>query len=76
MASIGVKVRAAKAEIATAPAITMLNSLNKRPVIPSMKTIGRKTEISVMVVEITAKKISREPSIPAVRGSIPCSIFT
>ena len=39
-----------------------------------MNTIGRNTATSVMVVEITAKKISFEPSIPALNGRMPCSI--
>ena len=74
VASMGVKVSATIEDMPTDPAITILNSLNKRPVIPSMNTIGRKTAISVMVVEITAKKISLEPSIPASLGDMPLSI--
>ena len=53
-----------------------LNSLNKRPVIPSIKTIGRNTDTSVTVVDTTAKNISFAPSIPASFGSIPCSMRT
>ena len=71
---MGVKVSATKEEKATAPAITMLNSWNKRPVMPSMNMIGRNTAISVMVVETTAKKISLDPSIPALRGETPRSM--
>ena len=56
VASIGVKVSAANEEIMTEPEITILNSRNKRPVIPCIKTIGKNTATSVMVVEITAKK--------------------
>ena len=63
-------------EIATAPAMTILNSLNSLPVIPSMNTIGKKTAISVIVVAIMAKKISFEPSMPALIGFIPPSILT
>ena len=74
VASIGVKVSAANEEIMTEPEITILNSRNKRPVIPCMKTIGKNTATSVMVVEITAKKISLAPSIPASFGLIPFSI--
>lgn len=61
VASIGENDKAARAEMATEPAITMLNSLNKRPVIPCINTMGRKTAIRVMVVETTAKKISLDP---------------
>ena len=74
MASIGVMVRAAKVEMMTAPEITMLNSRKRRPVVPSMKTIGKKTAMSVTEVEITAKKISLAPSIPASRGVMPRSM--
>ncbi|MPN49646.1 hypothetical protein SDC9_197268 [bioreactor metagenome] len=73
--SIGVKVSATKDEIITAPETTILNSLNNRPVSPSRNTIGKNTETSVIVVEIIAKKISLEPSIPARVGVIPTSIF-
>ncbi len=69
VASIGVKVNAANEEIITEPEITILNSRNSRPVIPSIKTIGKNTATSVIVVEITAKKISLAPSIPASSNS-------
>ena len=74
MAIIGVKVSAANDEITTEPATTKLNSRNRRPLVPSMNTIGRNTASSVMVVDMTAKKISFEPSIPAFSGLIPCSM--
>ena len=74
VASIGVTVSAAKVEISTAPETTRLNSRNRRPVVPSMKTIGKKTAISVIEVEITAKKISFAPSIPASKGVMPRSM--
>ena len=76
VANIGVKVKATKEDIVTEPAITILNSLNKRPVMPSIKTIGRNTDTSVTVVDTTAKNISFAPSIPASFGSIPCSMRT
>ena len=68
VANIGVKVNAANEDIITEPEITILNSRNNRPVIPSIKTIGKNTATSVIVVEITAKKISLAPSIPASKG--------
>ena len=71
---MGVKVNAAKEEIITDPDTTMLNSRNNRPVVPSINTMGKNTATKVMVVEITAKKISFDPSIPASFGSIPRSI--
>ena len=74
VASIGVMVSAAKVEMTTAPEITRLNSRNRRPVMPSMKTIGKKTAISVMEAEMTAKKISFAPSIPASLGDMPRSM--
>ena len=74
MASIGVTVSAAKVEMMTAPEITRLNSRNSRPVMPSMKTIGKKTAMSVTEVESTAKKISLAPSMPASRGVMPRSM--
>ena len=70
------KVNAAKEEMITDPEITKLNSRKSLPVIPSMNTMGKNTATSVMVVEITAKKISFAPSIPASLGAIPCSIRT
>ena len=45
-----VSVRETKAEISTAPATTTANSLNKRPVSPCKKIIGKKTTAKVMVV--------------------------
>jgi len=69
-----VKVKAANAEIKTEPATTKLNSRNKRPLVPSIKTIGKNTATNVIVVDITAKKISFAPSIPASNGSIPRSM--
>ena len=67
-------VNAAKEEMMTEPVTTILNSRNKRPVVPSINTIGKNTATKVMVVEITAKKISLEPSIPASFGDIPFSM--
>ena len=72
---MGVKVNAAKDEMTTDPEITILNSRKRRPVIPSRKTIGKKTATRVIVVDITAKNISFEPSIPACLGDIPLSIL-
>ncbi len=71
---MGVKVRATKEEIMTAPDTTILNSLNNLPVNPSKKTIGKKTATRVMVVEIIANMISFDPSIPACTGDKPSSI--
>ena len=68
------KVSAANEEMITEPEITILNSRKSRPVIPSIKTIGKNTATNVIVVEITAKKISLAPSIPASFGLIPFSI--
>ncbi len=44
--------------------------------VPSMNTIGKNTATSVMVVEMTAKKISLAPSMPASFGGIPFSMRT
>ena len=71
---MGVNVRAANEEIITEPATTKLNSRNRRPVVPSMNTMGKNTATKVTVVEITAKKISFAPSIPASKGFMPRSI--
>ena len=67
--------RETKAEINTAPATTIPNSLKSLPTKPSRKIIGRKTIASVSEVEMTAKKISLDPSLAAVHLSMPCSIF-
>ena len=58
----------------TAPDTTKLNSRKRRPVIPSMKMIGKNTANRVTVVERMAKKISFEPSMPASIGRIPRSM--
>ena len=71
---MGVMVSAAKDDITTEPATTKLNSRNNRPVCPSMNTMGRNTARRVTVVDITAKKISFAPSIPASKGFMPRSI--
>ena len=71
---MGVTVNAAKADMSTLPDTTKLNSRKSRPVVPSMNTMGKNTATSVMVVEMTAKKISLEPSMPASSGVMPCSM--
>ncbi len=54
-----------KEEISTAPATTIPNSRKSLPVMPSMKMMGRKTLARVIVVEMIAKKTSRDPLNPA-----------
>ena len=71
---MGVMVRAAKDDITTEPATTKLNSRNRRPVCPSMNTMGRNTASRVTVVDITAKNISLAPSMPASNGRMPRSM--
>ena len=51
-------VKETKAEIKTAAAKVIPNSLNRRPIKPSKKITGKNTIASVMDVDITAKKIS------------------
>jgi hypothetical protein len=51
------------AEIKTAPATTIPNSLNKLPTKPCINTMGKNTIANVIEVDMTAKKISSEPSI-------------
>ena len=41
-----------------------------------MNTMGKNTATNVMVVEMTAKKISLEPSMPACKGGMPFSMRT
>ena len=57
-----------------AAASVMPNSRKMRPVCPSMKEMGKNTDISVMVVAITAKAISRAPTAEASSGFSPSSI--
>ena len=52
----------------------MLNSRNRRPVVPSMNTIGKNTATKVIVVDTTAKNISLAPSMPACMGGMPRSM--
>ena len=46
----------------------------QRPVLPVMKASGTNTAISVQVVAMTAKPISRAPSKEASSGGSPCSM--
>ena len=59
----------------TEPAITTPNSTNNLPVIPFRNIIGRNTAARVIVVEMTVKKISDVPFIPASTGLNPSSTF-
>jgi hypothetical protein len=45
--------------------MTTPNSTNKRPTNPCKNRIGKKTTAKVIEVEITAKKISFDPSTAA-----------
>ncbi len=72
---MGVRVRATKDEMITAPARVTPNSRKSRPTSPLRKRMGMKTETSATVVATTAKKISRVPSTPAFMGSSPPSIL-
>jgi len=64
-----------KAEIKTAVATTTANSRNSDPINPCKNSTGKKTIAKVMDVEITAKKISFDPSRAALRMGIPFSNF-
>ena len=68
-------VKETNAEIKTAAATTIPNSLNKLPTNPCKKITGRNTTAKVIEVEITAKKISLLPSNAALRIGRPCSNF-
>ena len=56
----GVSDRETNADINTAPATTIPNSLNSLPTNPCKKMIGKNTTAKVKEVETTAKKISLE----------------
>ena len=72
--SIGVRVRATKAEISTDAATPTPNSRKSRPVTPLMKAMGRKTMTRVRLIAITAKAISDVPFRAASRGDSPSSM--
>ena len=72
-AIIGVSVRATKAENRIAAATVKPNSRNMRPILPGRKEIGRNTAVSVAVVAMTAKAISRLPSSAASIMGCPSS---
>ena len=76
VANIGVKVKATKEDIVTEPAITILNSLNKRPVHTFHKDNREEHGHECYRRRHDAKNISFAPSIPASFGSIPCSMRT
>ena len=65
---------ATSAENATQAASVKPNSRNSRPRSPGKNEIGTKTEISVIVVAITAKPISRVPVIAATSDGSPSSV--
>jgi hypothetical protein len=67
-------VRATTPEKKIAVASVTPNSRKSRPVCPLMKAMGTKTEISVIVVAITAKAISRAPMNEASSGGSPSSM--
>ena len=69
----GVNVNAMSAEKATQAASVNPNSRNSLPKSPGKNEIGTKTEISVSVVAMTAKPISREPVIAATSVGSPSS---
>ena len=64
-AIIGVSVSATNAENKIAAATVKPNSRNMRPTLPGRKEMGRNTAVSVAVVAMTAKAISRLPSSAA-----------
>ena len=49
------------------------NSWNRRPMMPPMKSTGRKTAVSESVMETMVKLTSRAPSSAASRGVLPIS---
>ena len=59
--------------IAIAAAEVRPNDDMKRPTMPPMKPTGRNTASSDRVVAMTARPISRVPSIAAWNGDIPFS---
>ena len=64
-----------KADIKTAAATVIPNSLNKLPTKPCKKITGKNTTASVIEVEITAKNISLLPSSAALLIGNPSSSF-
>ena len=60
-------------EIRIAAATVTANSPKRRPVVSRRKVSGRNTATDDTVAAITAKEISRMPSIAASRGGVPCS---
>ena len=73
--SIGVSDSDTNADISTAPAMMTPNSRKSLPTNPCRNMMGRKTAASVMEVETTAKKISRDPANAASIGLRPSSTF-
>ena len=71
--SIGVRVNDTSSDTPTANAAVRPNDDMNRPTIPPMKPTGTKTAISDSVVAITARPISRVPSMAASNGAIPFS---
>ena len=72
-ASIGVSVNETIRLIAIAAADVRPNDDMKRPTMPPRKPTGMNTASSASVVAMTARPISRVPSIAAWNGDIPFS---
>ncbi len=73
--SMGVKLSEIIPEIKTAVTMVRANSWSRRPMIPSIKIRGIKTEQRQMVMERMVKLIWREPLSAAVLRSAPFSTW-
>ncbi len=71
--SIGTSVNDTRSEMPMANAAVRPNDDMKRPTIPPMKPTGTNTAISESVVAMTARPISRVPSMAASKGGRPFS---
>ena len=71
--SIGVMVKETSSDTAIANAAVKPNDDMNRPTMPPMNPMGRNTAISDSVVAMTARPISRVPSIAASNGGNPFS---
>ncbi len=70
---IGVVVSDTTSEMTTAAVRTAANSRNRRPMMPPISRMGRKTATSETLIDSTVKPISRAPCSAASRGFMPAS---
>ena len=71
---MGVTVNETISETTTAADKVTANSLNKRPTMPPINKMGKKTAIKDKLIAVTVKPTSFVPTKAALKGGMPFSI--